>query len=262
MVTTRRIVQTISLILLHSSWGPQLKSLCTPVLSCHSCLLSWFACPIGVFVHYSGYHVFPFLALGTVLLLGVVFGRLLCGWACPFGFLQDLLYKIKSPKVFLPKWTAKTKYVILVVMVFLLPFMFGEQTGLSFCNFCPASAIQVTIPNLITGGFQTVSAATVVKLGILVGVLVLVVFSSRTFCKVFCPIGALLAPLNFLSFWTVKVPTDNCISCKKCSRVCPTRAEPDSRIIEGTTANRALECIVCHDCQPVCPQKADEGPEE
>lgn len=260
-MTTRRTIQTLALILLHSSWGPQLKWLCAPVLSCHSCPLSWFACPIGVLVHFSGYQVFPYLALGTVLLVGVVFGRLLCGWVCPFGFLQDLLFKIRSPKIFLPRWTEKTKYLVLVLMVFLLPFMLGEQTRFSFCRICPASALQVTIPNLITGGFETVSAATVVKLGILVGVLALVVFSSRAFCKVFCPMGALLSPLNFASFWTVKVPTDNCISCKECSRVCPTHASPDSRIVEGTTPNRALECIVCHDCQPVCPEKGDKGDE-
>jgi polyferredoxin len=255
----RRVVQSLALILLHSSWGPEFKWLCSPVLSCHSCVLSWFACPIGVFVHYSGYHLFPFLALGTVLLVGIVFGRLLCGWICPFGFLQDLLFKIRSPKIILPRWTEKTKYVVLVVMVFLIPFLLGELTQLSFCNFCPASAIQVTIPNLITGGFQTVGIATVVKLAILVGVLVLVVVSSRAFCKVLCPIGALLAPLNFLSFWTVKVPTDNCISCKRCDRVCPTGAEPASRIDQGVAPNRALECIVCHDCQPVCPQKAEDA---
>jgi len=256
MVSKRRIVQALSLLLLHSSWGPDLKWLCTPVLSCHSCVLSWFACPIGVFVQYSGYHVFPYLAVGTALVFGVLFGRLLCGWVCPFGFLQDLLHKIPGRKFTLPRWTSNMKYIVLIGMVFLVPFLLGEQTIYSFCRICPASALQVTVPNLIASGFQSISVATIVKLAILVAVLVLVMFSSRAFCKTLCPIGALLAPLNFLSFWAVKPPKD-CISCKKCDRICPTSVSPSSRITEKVPPNRALDCVVCHDCQSVCPEKND-----
>ena len=139
IASSRQSVQFVSLFLLHSSWGPEFKWLCNPVLSCHSCVLAWFACPIGVFVHYSGYHLFPFLAVGTVLLLGVFLGRLLCGWVCPFGLLQDLLYKMPGPKFHMPKWTVNVKYVVLLVTVILLPFFLGEQTMLSFCRWCPAS---------------------------------------------------------------------------------------------------------------------------
>ena len=59
----RLAVQIAALLALHSSWGPEVKWLCNPVLSCHSCALAWFACPIGVFVHYAGYRVFPLLAM-------------------------------------------------------------------------------------------------------------------------------------------------------------------------------------------------------
>ncbi len=249
----RRAAQFFSLLVLHSSWGPELKWLCNPVLSCHSCVLAWFACPIGIFVHYSGYHVFPFLAVGTVLLLGVLMGRLLCGWVCPFGLLQDLLYKIPSPKVTLPPWTANIKYVVLAVTVFLLPFFLGEQTLYSFCRACPASALQVTVPNIVTGGFGGLGAAALVKLGILVVVLAGAVVSTRSFCKVFCPIGAMLAPLNFISLWKIRLPAENCLSCKKCNKSCPQQGDPQSRIEQGVPANRALECVVCHDCQTTCP---------
>ena len=249
----RRLTQTASLLFLHSSWGPELKWLCNPVLSCHSCALSWFACPIGVFVHYSGYHLFPLLALGTVLLIGVMFGRLFCGWVCPFGFLQDLLHKLPTPKFDLPRRASFLKYFVLAFMVFLIPFFLGEETMYSFCRICPASALQVTIPNLVSAGFRTVSVPNIVKLAFLLVVLTGVVFSSRAFCKTLCPIGALLAPLNLISFRTVNIPREPCISCAKCDAACPTNIRPSERITAGIPASRSLDCIVCHDCETACP---------
>ena len=50
----KTLVQTIAFLLLHSSRGLEAKWLCVPVLSCHSCALSYFACPIGVFAHFAG----------------------------------------------------------------------------------------------------------------------------------------------------------------------------------------------------------------
>ncbi|MEW6747391.1 MAG: 4Fe-4S binding protein [Planctomycetota bacterium] len=256
----RTLVQTLALLALHSSWGPQLKWLCNPVLSCHSCVLAWFACPIGVFVHYSGYHLFPVLALGTVLLLGIALGRLLCGWICPIGFLQDLLYKVPSRKFALPSWTSYVKYLVLVLMVGLFPFFWGEETLLSFCRYCPASAAQVTIPNLIGGSELT--AGTLIKLGILAGVIGLAVFSTRSFCKVFCPIGALLAPLNFVSLWVVKPARAECAGCEKCGAACPSGGDPQSRIEQGIPPSLALDCVLCHQCQVACPQWRKEKRQE
>jgi polyferredoxin len=252
----RRLTQFASLLLLHSSWGPEAKWLCAPVLSCHSCALSWFACPVGVFIHYSGYHLFPLLALGTMLLAGVLAGRLFCGWICPFGLVQDLLHKIPSPKFTLPKPASWGKYFVLAFGVFLLPFFLGEETLYSFCRVCPSSALQVTIPNLALSGFAKISLPSLVKLGVLAAVLLLAVMSSRAFCIAFCPIGALLAPLNHFSFRTVKTSLSACVSCRKCDKACPTNIQPSERVSAGIPVNRALDCIVCEECTKVCPKKA------
>ena len=253
----RRITQTASLIALHSSWGPDpVKWICNPVLSCHSCVLAWFACPVGVFMHYATYGAIPFLALGTVLLLGVLFGRLLCGWVCPFGFLQDLLFKIPSPKFALPQWTSFLKYVVLLLFVLLIPALWGLDTPYSFCRVCPASAIQVTIPNLITGQYNPIPLIIFIKLGILLFVMALAVFSSRSFCKAFCPIGALMGPLNYISFWAIRHPAKFwCTSCKKCNSICPADGQPLARYSNDIAPNRDANCIVCHDCQLACPQR-------
>ncbi len=252
--TKRFYVQLGSLFLLHSNWGPEvLKGFCNPVLSCHSCPLSWFACPIGVFIHFSGYHVFPFFALGTVLFLGALFGRLFCGWVCPFGFLQDLLYKIPSRKIQIPHWSHQVKYLVLLLGVFLLPYYLGEMTSLSFCRICPAAALQVTAPGLIQGWAHPEGAVFWAKAAVLLFVLMFAVLHSRFFCKVICPIGALLAPLNLLSLWVVKPPTSHCVICRKCCEGCPTDVKPTERILKGIPPSRTLDCVLCHECQTVCP---------
>jgi len=256
-VSKRRISQLVSLVLLHSSWGPEFKWFCNPVLPCPSCSLAWFACPIGVFVHYSGYGLFPFLAAGTVMLIGALVGRLMCGWVCPFGLLQDLLHKIRTPKVSLPAWATYPKYLVLIIMVFLAPFFLGEMTSWSFCKVCPASALEVTIPALLAGTKAPVSLAMAIKLTVLASVLVLAVFASRGFCRVLCPIGALLAPLNFVCLWAVAPPTESCTSCASCDRTCPTQCAPSRRIKDQIAPSRALDCIVCHDCQPSCPMREE-----
>ena len=258
----KTLVQTIAFLLLHSSRGLEAKWLCVPVLSCHSCALSYFACPIGVFAHFAGHHVFPLLAFGTVLLAGVLVGRLLCGWVCPLGFLQDLLYRIKTRKFALPACTGWVKYPVLVLTVFALPFAFGEETVFSFCRYCPAAGAQVSAPAVISAAFAedaAVSGWSLLKIGILAAVVVAAVFFRRGFCNVLCPIGALLAPLNFVSFWAVKPPTSRCISCGKCNRACATAVEPSARILAGESPSRAADCVVCHQCQVVCPMKDAPG---
>lgn len=252
-------VQVFALLALHSSWGPEAKWFCNPVLACHSCALSWFACPIGVFVHFSGYRMFPFLALGTVALFGVLLGRLLCGWVCPFGFLQDLLYRIRSPKIRLPRWTNAIKYIVLLVTVVAIPFVFGELTMYSYCRLCPASALEVTVPRVVTMGMAAISPMVVVKLAILAGVLALCVISTRGFCRLLCPIGAILAPFNLFSFWRVRAPGGRCISCQACDRVCPTDDRPSERLTRGIDPSRSPDCVTCHECARVCRGPKQEG---
>ncbi|MCX7000957.1 MAG: 4Fe-4S binding protein [Candidatus Sumerlaeota bacterium] len=249
----RKTVQIISLLFLHSSWGPQAKWFCNPVLSCHSCALSWFACPIGVLVHFSGYHIFPFLVAGMLLLFGVLIGRLFCGWVCPFGLAQDVLHKIPGRKFALPEWASSGKYLVLLFMVLLIPFLAGESTMYSFCRICPAATLQVSLPYLISSGFATISAATVVRWGVLIIVIYFAIRSSRSFCKAICPIGAIMALLNYISFVVVRLPKDACVSCQSCDSSCPMNVRPSERAIKEIPVNRTPDCIVCHDCKRACP---------
>ncbi len=81
------------------------KAVCVPVLNCYSCPGALGACPIGSLQAVLGgaSHRFPFYVLGLLMLFGVVLGRLVCGLLCPFGLVQELLHKIPSPKLKVPK---------------------------------------------------------------------------------------------------------------------------------------------------------------
>ena len=85
--------------------------------------------------------------------------------------------------------------------------------------------------------------------------LLVALFVSRGFCRLLCPIGALLAPLNLVSFWIVRPAKADCVDCGKCDDACPTDVAPSTRLQERIGANRALDCIVCHDCLADCPGK-------
>lgn len=81
----------------------QIKGVCSPGFNCHGCPWATMACPVGVMAYGSAMHTIPVLAIGFVLAVGVVLGRLVCSFACPFGLLQDLLYRIPSPKIRVPR---------------------------------------------------------------------------------------------------------------------------------------------------------------
>ena len=72
------------------------KQFCNPGMNCYSCPAARLACPIGAMQAVSGSMNFKlsFYVIGFVLALGVVFGRAICGFFCPFGLIQELIYKI------------------------------------------------------------------------------------------------------------------------------------------------------------------------
>ncbi len=72
------------------------KRVCVPGLNCYSCPGAAGACPIGAFqavVGSSGFR-FCYYITGLLILLGVLLGRFICGFLCPFGWLQELLHHI------------------------------------------------------------------------------------------------------------------------------------------------------------------------
>ena len=76
---------------------------------------------------------------------------------------------------------------------------------------------------------------------------VLIFIVERGWCRYFCPVGALLAPFNKVSFLHVSVDKKECTHCNICSEVCPMG-------IDVPSMNRDPECILCGKCVNACPK--------
>jgi ferredoxin-type protein NapH len=230
--------------------------------------------------------VFPWLAIASFLIVGVLIGKSLCGWICPFGFIQDLVGFIRRKKMeFSPRTHGNMIYVKYGVLVFTLfisvTFSATKVAGISssyesalgifvqapFTTLSPAETLFATVP-------ETVRNATAVKpvsnvwsfisglpslfwaqMIIMVVVLVFAVYVARSWCKYFCPHGAIMAVLNRFSFVGLRRDLHKCPrgECRLCVEVCPMRV----RILDLPWEKFSdPECIYCLKCVDACPHDA------
>jgi len=233
------------------------KAVCVPGLNCYSCPGAVAACPLGALQSaFSGTVLrIPFYILGTLLLFGIIFGRFICGWLCPFGFIQDLLYRIPGPKikhvpgVSVLRWF---RYMIAVLFVCILPVAAYLISGIgepAFCKYiCPAGTLEAAVPLLFLD--QSLAAAvgwiTAWKFFLLGIFLVSMIFIYRPFCRFVCPLGVWYGLFNHRAVLGISVLEEHCTRCGICHQVCP---------MEATIAGNA-ECISCGKCTDSCPSSA------
>ncbi len=270
IISLRRAVQTVSAVLINGYgigfvrgriFAGKSKAFCVPVLNCYSCPGALGACPVGALQTALGGrngHI-PFYVLGTLMLFGVVLGRVACGFLCPFGFLQDLLYKIPAPKLKVPKrldrWGRMVKYGMLLIPVTALPLLVTTDTGITppyFCKYlCPAGTFEGGIPLLWANEGLRQAAGLLFdwKLFVLLAVLGACLLVHRPFCRYLCPLGAFYGLFNRFSFFQMHLDSSKCVDCKSCERACPMAVEVTKNI-------NSPECIRCGKCREVCPARA------
>lgn len=226
--------------------GPS-KGVCVPGLNCYSCPGAIGGCPLGSLQSalVSSKHKVPYYILGFLLLLGVLFGRFICGFLCPFGFLQELLHKIPTPKLKKSKATrilSYLKYVILVLFVIVIPLVLAVP---GFCKYiCPAGTLEAGVPMVIADMSlrQIVGGLYVWKIALCVLILVAAVFIYRVFCRFICPLGAFYSLFNRIAVVGIKVDENKCNHCNACVRIC----KMDVKKLGDH------ECIMCGECMNHC----------
>ena len=200
------------------------KKFCVPGINCYSCPGAVGACPIGSLQgSFSADKSTIYYVGGILLLYSLLFGRMICGWLCPFGLIQELLYKIKTPKLKKSPVTrilSYLKYVILVFFVFIVPitYAFRDTPLPAFCKYiCPAGTLEGGIgllANKVNASyFSMLGPLFTWKFLLMISIVVGSVFVFRLFCRFICPLGALYGLFNRISFFGVKVEQPKCTNC-------------------------------------------------
>ena len=235
------------------------KTVCVPGLNCYSCPGAAGSCPIGAIQAVVGSSKFRFsyYIIGFLILLGVLFGRFICGFLCPFGWFQDLLHKIPTKKFSTEKlkMLRYLKYAILLIMVMLLPILVTNVIGMGdpfFCKYlCPQGVLEGAIPLAIAN--SSIRAALgnlfIWKSCVLIIVIIFSILFYRPFCKWICPLGAIYSLFNRISILQIQVDENKCVTCGKCSKVC--RMD-----VDVTKTPNHEECIRCGECMRSCPTNA------
>lgn len=219
--------------------GP-LKGVCTPLFNCYACPSALFSCPIGTMQHFAATGKVPLYAAGTLAVVGASVGRMTCGTLCPFGFLQDLLHKVRTWKARLPRWASSLRYAALVLLVFLVPAL----TQVSwFSRLCPLGTLSAGLPwmAMSEGVRAMIGSLFWVKIGILLLFVASSVLVKRPFCRAACPLGAVFSLFNRSSFLRLAWNPETCTRCGKCQKICPVDIRPDRD-------PASAECLRCWDC--------------
>ncbi|MDR3231295.1 MAG: 4Fe-4S binding protein [Synergistaceae bacterium] len=260
---TGKIVQWLSLLGSNAWWpgfvrgriyGGVLKSVCVPGLNCYSCPGAVASCPLGSLqaVLGSWRYSFSFYVVGLMMGFGLLFGRLVCGFLCPFGLLQELLHRIPFFRVKNSwRWPLYVKYVLLAVFVVALPLLATNVVGLgdpAFCKYiCPAGTLTAGAPLLLANPSlrDAIGWLFVLKMSIAVMTIVGCLAIYRFFCRYMCPLGAFYGLFNKIAVYRIRLEEGNCVGCGACSRSCKMAVDP-------SRAPNSPECIRCGDCVRAC----------
>lgn len=253
---SRRLTQVITAVLYNcnitgfasgSIYKGDLKKACVPGLNCYSCPGAIGACPIGSLqtALVSSKNRFPYYILGMLILFGVSLGRFICGFLCPFGLLQEILYKLPTRKMKKNRMTeilSYGKYAILLLFVILVP-IFLKIPG--FCKLiCPAGTLEggiflgISNPQIRSMFGRLFSW----KVMVLVVILISAIFIFRSCCRFICPLGAFYSLFNRFAIVRMVVDEEKCNHCGACKRNC----KMDIKMVGDR------ECIQCGECINSC----------
>jgi len=218
VIPARGFIQLI--IFTFSEWA----FVCNKGIPCSNCLLSFGICPIGTIQRIAFIPSFPFyIVLFLVAVTGLIFGSLFCAWACPVGFVQDILQVPRLTKIKIDNKLNIIRYFILVLVIV------STLLELRF-NFLTKKGIEIfQETTIIVGGIFLISA----------------IFIKRPICRIFCPLGLIYGKLNKVSPIKVVLDKEKCLACGRCAKACVSDIEPTTQV------NQDL-CVKCFNCLKIC----------
>lgn len=188
---------------------------------------------------FSGMGIEWFVLVAGIALTSIVFGRLFCGYLCPFGALHELSSRPLGGKLELSMKTAgKLRYVKYAVL-FAAPALFLATGRISDAAVEPFGTL------FSLGG-------SALQWAFLVFVLAAGLFIVRFFCRFLCPAGALMSILSMARIYRDRRRED-CKACGKCVKACPSVALKQEQSILDADYTECLNCTYCVKIQRVSP---------
>ena len=177
----------------------------------------------------------PIAILGLVLftILTFVVGRIFCGYLCPIGALQEIVYLIPIKKLKIKNKTLPIVFRMIFFVAFVVLAVIFSMDVLTFFGFYDFFNLNINS----------------IFFYIFLVLLTTSIFVYRPFCRFFCPYGALLSLASIKGLFKLK-RNANCVDCKKCEVICPTN--------EAGRNDLKQECFMCNRCKDVCPVDAIE----
>jgi Na+-translocating ferredoxin:NAD+ oxidoreductase RnfG subunit len=178
-----------------------------------------------------------YLLFVLTLITTMLWGRVYCGWICPFGAIQDILGKISPFNVRIKSKDENKarliKYILFIVTVGAV--FFTGNTG--FTNYEPFNTI-----------FRL--KGEILFIIFLIFLLISSLFIFRFWCRYLCGVGAFLSILSNISIFSLKAKRE-CSLCKKCESKCPL----EICVVNENVSIDKGECILCGLCREKCPEK-------
>ena len=203
---------------------------------------------VKVFKSMVGLYPDPFikiLAFVFFIVLAIVGNKAICGWACPFGALQEIIYslpvlrKIKQRKLPFILTNTIRSLLFLVMLLFLFGIIGGRKGFVIYHYINPF--------NLFNFDFDSISLLITVM-----SVLIIAFFFYRPFCQFICPFGLASWIAEKFSLYRVIIDEEKCTKCGACIKACPLHAA------KGKVENKTFsaDCFSCARCLNVCPADA------
>ncbi|MBL7131754.1 MAG: 4Fe-4S binding protein [Candidatus Omnitrophica bacterium] len=185
------------------------------------------------------------IAFGFFIILAVIGNKMICGWACPFGAFQELIYslpilrKIKQKKLPFILTNAIRAGLFLITLFFLFGIIGGRKGFVIYHYINPF--------NLFNLDFESLSILLTVIIALGVSFII-----YRPFCQIICPFGFISWITERFSIFRVRIDKEKCTQCGACIKACPLEAAKGKVERKRLTA----DCFSCARCLNVCPVDA------